>query len=146
MKTKHEITVTEKIAFIEERECIGCTKCIRVCPVDAILGAAKQMHSIISNECIGCELCLTSCPVNCITMLPSPKLNELERQQKIIQAHQRFDFRKFRLQRASSEKTKRQGTIQARKAAIHAAFLRVQAKNAVPVKTGIQKNYKEATN
>lgn len=58
------------IAVIDELECIGCTLCIQECPVDAILGAAKQMHSIIADECTGCELCLAPCPVECIHMIP----------------------------------------------------------------------------
>ena len=64
---------TEKpkaIAHIDEQECIGCTLCIQACPVDAILGAAKQMHTVISSECTGCELCLPPCPVECIHMEP----------------------------------------------------------------------------
>lgn len=58
------------LAFIREAECIGCTKCITACPVDAILGSAKQMHTIIADECTGCELCIPPCPVDCIDMLP----------------------------------------------------------------------------
>src|SRR5579863_10520775 len=56
-------------AVIREDECIGCTKCIQACPVDAILGAAKQMHTVISDECTGCELCIAPCPVDCIDMI-----------------------------------------------------------------------------
>ena len=56
------------VAVIDEQTCIGCTLCIKACPVDAILGAAKQMHTIIESECTGCELCLEPCPVDCITM------------------------------------------------------------------------------
>lgn len=59
-----------KVAYIREDECIGCTKCIQACPVDAILGAAKQMHTIIVSECTGCDLCVEPCPVDCIDMLP----------------------------------------------------------------------------
>jgi len=58
------------VAVIDERACIGCTLCIQVCPVDAILGAAKQMHTVIEAECTGCELCLPPCPVDCIDMVP----------------------------------------------------------------------------
>ncbi|GAA6133469.1 electron transport complex subunit RsxB [Oceaniserpentilla sp. 4NH20-0058] len=58
------------VAVIREDECIGCTKCIQACPVDAILGAAKQMHTVIADECTGCDLCLDPCPVDCIDMLP----------------------------------------------------------------------------
>ncbi|HVC49342.1 MAG TPA: electron transport complex subunit RsxB [Burkholderiales bacterium] len=57
-------------AKIDELTCIGCTLCIKACPVDAIIGAAKQMHTIISQECTGCELCLAPCPVDCISMYP----------------------------------------------------------------------------
>lgn len=57
-------------AFIREEECIGCTKCIQACPVDAILGAAKQMHTVIRSECTGCDLCVEPCPVDCIEMVP----------------------------------------------------------------------------
>ena len=58
-----------KVAVIREAECIGCTKCIQACPVDAILGAAKQMHTVIEAECTGCDLCVDPCPVDCIDML-----------------------------------------------------------------------------
>ncbi|GAB1261023.1 electron transport complex subunit RsxB [Aurantivibrio plasticivorans] len=61
---------TRKVAFIREDECIGCTKCIQACPVDAILGAAQQMHTVIAEECTGCDLCVEPCPVDCIDMLP----------------------------------------------------------------------------
>ncbi len=60
----------KSIAYIREDECIGCTKCIQACPVDAILGAAKQMHTVITSECTGCDLCVEPCPVDCIDMLP----------------------------------------------------------------------------
>lgn len=59
-----------KVAFIREDECIGCTKCIQACPMDAILGAAKQMHTVIADECTGCDLCVEPCPVDCIDMIP----------------------------------------------------------------------------
>jgi len=58
------------VAVIDEQLCIGCTLCIQACPVDAILGAAKQMHTVIEKECTGCELCLPPCPVDCISMAP----------------------------------------------------------------------------
>ena len=58
------------VAYIREDECIGCTKFIQACPVDAILGAAKLMHTVIADECTGCDLCVEPCPVDCIDMLP----------------------------------------------------------------------------
>jgi Na+-translocating ferredoxin:NAD+ oxidoreductase subunit B len=59
----------KSVALIDEQTCIGCTLCIQACPVDAIAGAAKQMHTIIASECTGCELCLAPCPVDCIQMV-----------------------------------------------------------------------------
>ncbi|WP_259756826.1 electron transport complex subunit RsxB [Pseudomonas sp. GCEP-101] len=61
-----------RVAYIHEAECIGCTKCIRACPVDAIVGAAKLMHTVIVDECTGCDLCLEPCPVDCIEMRELP--------------------------------------------------------------------------
>jgi len=61
-----------RIAFIREPECIGCTKCIQACPVDAILGAAKLMHTVIAELCTGCDLCVAPCPVDCIDMIADP--------------------------------------------------------------------------
>ena len=59
-----------KVAFIDESQCIGCTRCLPACPVDAIVGAQRQMHTVIADECTGCELCLDACPMDCITMEP----------------------------------------------------------------------------
>lgn len=71
-----EVSDVKKVAFIREDECIGCTKCIQACPMDAILGAAKQMHTVIADECTGCDLCVEPCPVDCIDMIPvAPTLN-----------------------------------------------------------------------
>ncbi len=67
---EHGIEKPKSVAFIDEQTCIGCTLCIQACPVDAIVGAAKQMHTIIAAQCTGCELCLAPCPVNCIAMIP----------------------------------------------------------------------------
>ena len=59
------------VAFIDEPACIGCTKCIQACPVDAIVGAARYMHTVIAQHCTGCELCIPPCPVDCIEMRPA---------------------------------------------------------------------------
>lgn len=61
-----------RIALIDEDVCIGCTKCIQACPVDAIVGASKWMHTVIADRCTGCELCLPPCPVDCIAMVADP--------------------------------------------------------------------------
>ncbi len=63
------ITKPTAVALIDEQWCIGCTLCIQACPVDAIAGAAKLMHTIIADECTGCELCIPPCPVDCIDMV-----------------------------------------------------------------------------
>lgn len=60
------------VAFIDESACIGCTKCIQACPVDAIVGASRHMHTVIAADCTGCELCIPPCPVDCIEMRPAP--------------------------------------------------------------------------
>ncbi|MDO7084690.1 electron transport complex subunit RsxB [Pseudocolwellia sp. AS88] len=66
----HAADNTPKVAFIIEEDCIGCTKCIQACPVDAIIGTTKQMHTVIIDECTGCDLCVAPCPVDCIEMRP----------------------------------------------------------------------------
>ncbi|MBF0750973.1 MULTISPECIES: electron transport complex subunit RsxB [Pasteurellaceae] len=63
----------EMVAFIDENMCIGCTKCIQACPVDAIIGTNKTMHTIIPDLCTGCELCIAPCPTDCISMIPVKK-------------------------------------------------------------------------
>jgi len=70
LDAEHGVEDVKKVAFIREAECIGCTKCIQACPVDAIVGAAKQMHTVIVDECTGCDLCVEPCPVDCIDMVP----------------------------------------------------------------------------
>jgi electron transport complex protein RnfB len=61
---------TERAALIDEPRCIGCTRCIDACPVDAIVGAQNLMHTVVEPWCIGCDLCLPACPVDCIDMVP----------------------------------------------------------------------------
>ena len=70
LNEEHGQHAEKRVAVIDEQTCIGCTLCIQACPVDAILGAAKQMHTVIEAECTGCELCLPPCPVDCIEMVP----------------------------------------------------------------------------
>lgn len=65
-----------RVALIDEDVCIGCTKCIQACPVDAIVGANKLMHTVVADLCTGCELCVAPCPVDCIAMVPAPHAPE----------------------------------------------------------------------
>ncbi|PMH41919.1 electron transport complex subunit RsxB [Vibrio sp. 10N.286.49.B3] len=66
----HELDSVKKVAFIHEDMCIGCTKCIQACPVDAIVGGTKALHTVIKDECTGCDLCVAPCPTDCIEMMP----------------------------------------------------------------------------
>ena len=70
LNAEHGEHTEKRVAVIDEQVCIGCTLCIQACPVDAILGAAKQMHTVIESECTGCDLCVPPCPVDCIDMVP----------------------------------------------------------------------------
>jgi electron transport complex protein RnfB len=63
------------VAFIDESRCIGCAKCLPPCPVDAIVGAGRRMHTVVAELCTGCELCIAPCPVDCISMIPSSSPN-----------------------------------------------------------------------
>ena len=100
------------IAKIDEEQCIGCVKCIRACPVDAIIGAAKQMHVIINEYCTGCELCIASCPVDCIDMIKAPSVQtewfsgySEDKLDIRLKAKSRYENRSKRL--AIKEETKR---------------------------------------
>ncbi|MBT3888122.1 MAG: electron transport complex subunit RsxB [Nitrosomonadaceae bacterium] len=73
LNTKHGLPKPESVALIDEETCIGCTFCIQACPVDAIVGASKKLHTVIAPECTGCELCIAPCPVDCITIIPLKK-------------------------------------------------------------------------
>jgi electron transport complex protein RnfB len=119
------VTKPKAAALIDEQDCIGCTLCIDACPVDAIVGAAKQMHTVIEIECTGCELCLAPCPVDCIRMTPPTKLvAALESSHSIIivneslnenevkkraadHARERYQFRLLRLDREEQEQVEK---------------------------------------
>lgn len=141
------------VAVIREAECIGCTKCIQACPVDAILGSAKQMHTVIANECTGCDLCIAPCPVDCIDMraVPSAPVTEPQHWQELrrraAQYKSRYDFNQARkaaeqlageqrrAERAALARQKQESTqdkaVADAKATIAAALERVKAKKAL---------------
>jgi electron transport complex protein RnfB len=124
-----------EVALIDEETCIGCTKCIQACPVDAIIGASKMMHTILVDECTGCELCIPPCPVDCITMVSAPTAanGEDAAQERAKRYRMRYDARLIRLDRDEAE---RAAELAARKAsvdatsgdAIRAAIARARAK------------------
>ena len=105
-----------QVAYIREAECIGCTKCIQACPVDAIVGAAKLMHTVIIDECTGCDLCVAPCPVDCIEMRPATTVlpivgglaaNDRQRHERGLKrdrARRRYEQRNARLQREEAHK------------------------------------------
>jgi electron transport complex protein RnfB len=70
LDTTHGVEKPRVLAWIDEADCIGCTKCIIACPVDAIIGAPQRMHTVLEAECTGCELCIAPCPVDCIELRP----------------------------------------------------------------------------
>lgn len=117
------------IVVIREEECIGCTKCIQACPVDAILGSGKLMHTVIADECTGCELCIAPCPVDCIDILTLPQSHTEEKRSHFRQRYRAREKRLFEektLQQAQKISAQK---ILDRKAYIQAAMLRVKTKN-----------------
>ena len=74
---EYGVEAPRQVAWIDEAICIGCTKCILACPVDAIVGAAKRMHTVVLDDCTGCELCIEPCPVDCIELHPDPRPDTL---------------------------------------------------------------------
>ena len=93
-------------AVIDEAVCIGCTLCIQACPVDAIVGAAKQLHTVLADACTGCDLCVAPCPVDCIAMVevtPGKTGWDAWSQEQADAARRQHDFRSVRLHREKQE-------------------------------------------
>jgi electron transport complex protein RnfB len=132
-----------QVAVIQEEACIGCLKCITACPVDAIVGAAKLMHTVITDACTGCELCIPPCPMDCIELVAiSEPVNDDEFYQKAELARQRYYKHNVRLKSDASmaEKQHEQAVkasmitnnqdeiLAARKAFVAEAIARAKAK------------------
>jgi electron transport complex protein RnfB len=155
----HGCETPRSVALIDEAACIGCTLCIQACPTDAILGAARQMHTVLLDECTGCELCVAPCPVDCIAILPLAALvsrgaSAMRGEADVpVAAHaqrwrRRYVARKSRLARDSEERDQRMAAKAVRKlealdempdgpgrdrklAAVHAAIERARARRSV---------------
>ena len=145
-------------ALIDESRCIGCMLCIKACPVDAIVGTAKRMHTVLTESCTGCELCLPPCPVDCIDMVELDTLAQRGNRHAAVLATQsvediaalareRFGFHQFRVAREQAERGRRLAKkardklahletqpgshdINRKRAAVQAAFERARARRA----------------
>lgn len=124
------------VAVIREAECIGCTKCIQACPVDAIVGAAKLMHTVLAHECTGCGLCVEPCPVDCIDMLAVPDLtydpdlarSRYQAKQVRLVAAENAKVQNYRTKRRLSVEPNSDSEKAAKKTYILEALERVKAK------------------
>lgn len=133
----HGVEKPRLLARIVEADCIGCTKCIQACPVDAIVGASKLMHTVMADDCTGCELCVAACPVDCIELVAMPLGQIDEAHANIARIH--FQRREARLAR---ERAERDAELAARKAAVDGgtqrnpvleALARAKAKKQTPI-------------
>ncbi|MBY0377553.1 MAG: RnfABCDGE type electron transport complex subunit B [Gammaproteobacteria bacterium] len=114
------------VAVIDEALCIGCLKCIKACPVDAIVGSAKMMHTVLPDQCTGCELCLLPCPTDCISMMAR---SDAHKPLAPDMARQRYVAKNKRAQKENTAKpNKISASIAAQQDYIEAARLRVLAK------------------
>lgn len=113
LNPEHGVEKPRTLARIVEADCIGCTKCIQACPVDAIVGASKLMHTVIGDDCTGCELCVPACPVDCIVLVPMPATHIDASHADAARQH--FNRREARLQR---QKLQRDAELSAHKAAV----------------------------
>jgi H+/Na+-translocating ferredoxin:NAD+ oxidoreductase subunit B len=102
-----------RVAWIDEARCIGCARCLPPCPVDAIVGASKYLHTILAERCTGCELCIAPCPVDCMEMRPAPAPQEPSNQAHLNRA--RFVAHSQRMLRQAAD---RQRELDAKKASL----------------------------
>jgi len=110
LSAEHGTEGPRALAVIDEAWCIGCTLCIKACPVDCIVGMPKQMHLIVAEQCTGCELCLPACPVDCISMAPiSTELKGWDAwsAEQAKSAHERYQFHNFKAGREARENASR---------------------------------------
>ena len=140
LNPKNGVEAPRRVAFIDESRCIGCTLCIQACPVDAIVGAAKLMHTVVVELCSGCDLCVAPCPVDCIDMVPATGADAVWDRPRADAARARYLARKSRLEAERREREVRLARqaaaarsapdADAKRAAIQAAIERARAKRA----------------
>ena len=126
------------VASIDEPRCIGCTLCIQACPVDAIVGAPKQMHTVLTTLCSGCDLCVAPCPVDCISMIPAMGEDANWDRDRANAARARLHRRRARLERDKTERAARltrpagaaTTSTDAKQAFVRAAMERARARRA----------------
>jgi electron transport complex protein RnfB len=109
-----DVALAAAVAVIDEARCIGCTLCIQACPVDAIIGAATLMHTVIAVACTGCELCMAPCPVDCIAMRPTARPQGPALVAATAEARRRCETRNSRIGRTEAD---RAAALAARRAA-----------------------------
>jgi len=138
----HGMEQARHVASIDEPACIGCTLCIQACPVDAIVGATKQMHTVIVEQCTGCDLCVAPCPVDCIAMVPATGTDAIWSRDRSDAARARFQRRNRRLARDAAERSAKQASrkgmpptaatrsAEEKRATIRAAVARARARRA----------------
>lgn len=126
------VTKPPAVALIDEAWCIGCTLCIQACPVDAIVGAAKVMHTVIADECTGCELCIPPCPVDCIQMITVKRAQDREtRLERANHWRSRYQARQNRLglyDKKAPESAAVSAALSPKQAAVQRAMARAQAR------------------
>ncbi|ELA09673.1 RnfABCDGE type electron transport complex subunit B [Moraxella macacae 0408225] len=122
-------------AVIREDDCIGCTKCIPACPVDAIVGSGKQMHTIFTDLCTGCELCLPPCPMDCIELIPHPRaISDTERYAEQADLQKRYYKHLERIEQQVNDKTNAKPVISMVQAKLNDISVNIdenQAKNTI---------------
>ena len=119
------------VAVIDEPACIGCTLCIAACPVDAIAGGPKRMHTVLPSLCSGCELCLPPCPVDCIVLVPVARQWSAADADAARARHAARDARLRRAERIAQRRAADPGQV-TRRAAVAAALARARARRAAP--------------
>lgn len=140
----HGVEGPRQLAVIDEAWCIGCTLCIKACPVDCIVGGPKLMHTVVDAQCTGCELCIPVCPVDCISLVNVTQDRtgwDAWSADLAQQSRQRYDFHRFRIEREQREQDERL----ARKAVATLAHLAEESKVTDPVELEHKRGLIEAT-